>query len=263
MNNVGNGLLIVNDMMLQRNKPDFRIDENYEDHVLELFSHFAEYAVAQKLSILLTGRSAKNVSIKHALMLASLKGRCNIFVAEFEASSVNPALLEMNCITVLPEGDFMMGDTRVHISGVAPKDNGNYDKIILLNSQPEVLFKTTKGWGSQPIPSSIQRNDGELGHSVEVSKVKPKLVSALFDDSDMIKDDVYEAGITLDFGFIDKLKTLNQRHREIDISEIDDAISPLQQVINGMDLSFAKQQVQSLFDEASEAQEENQQKMDA
>jgi hypothetical protein len=252
MSVIQNGFLVINDMMLQRNKPDFRVDENYEAHVLKLFFHFAEYAQAKNLSILLTGKSAKNPSIKQALMLSSLKTRCNLFVSEWESSSVNAALIELNCVEVLMAAELGFCDAKICITDVVPKNKNDYEKIILLNGRPEVMYKTSKGWSSLYIPSSIQKVDGELGGAVEITnaKTKPKILSAIYDDSDMIKDDVDLSNITLDFGFIDKIKTLNQRHKEIDIADIDTAVSPLQQVINGMDRTYATEQVQLLLNDA-------------
>jgi hypothetical protein len=261
MTNITNGFLIVNDMMLQRNKPDFRIDENYEDHVIQLFSHFSEYAVSKKLTIILTGRCVKSPSIKQALMLAALKSRCNLMVAEWESSSVNPALIEMNCIELLRVENASFFDSKVHVSDVIPSDIDNYETVILLNSHPEVMYKSLNGWKSLQIPSSIQRVDGVQGCSIEITKsrLKPKFVSALYDDSDVIKDDDDVSGSTMDFGFIEKLKNLNRCQREMDITVVDSAISPLQQAINSMELSYASEQVQSLFNDAlSERQDNNQ-----
>jgi hypothetical protein len=166
---------------------------------------------------------------------------------------VNPALIEMNCIDVLHVDNATFFDGKVHVSDVAPSDLDSYETVVLLNTDPEVMYKTSKGWKSLPIPTSIQRTDGELGCSVEInnSRLKPKIVSTIYDDSDVIKDDVDVSCSSMDFGFIEKLKNLNQHQRKIDIAEVDSAISPLQQAINSMDsLSYASEQVQSLFNSA-------------
>jgi hypothetical protein len=253
MFNVCNGFLIINEMMIQRNKPDFRTDVDFENHVVQLFTHFTDYAISKKLTIILTGRCIKSPSIKQALLVAALKSRCDLVVAQWESHLVNPALIEMNCIEVLNVDNVNFNDGKLYVSDMPPSNIDSYETIVLLNSQPKVMYKTASGWKSMPIPTSLQKVDGEFGGAVEIikSRIKPKIVSAVYDDSDVIKDVVDVNRNIIDFGFIEQLKNLNQRHLEIDIAELDFAVSPLQQVLNSMPMTYATEQVQSLFNDAS------------
>ncbi len=247
---IANGLVIVNDMFIQKSAPKFRSDEQYEEHVLQVFNQYADWAVSRKAGLLFTGHSIKNISVKQALMLSELSKHIPLFVVAWQLHLVNSALVEMNCVSVLEQDEYDIGSSTVYIAQQSTETG--YDKQIVISASPEVLYYTRRNsdsYSSMKLGEGLQRQDAVLGMGVAIGNaLKPVVIESDYDDSEWLKEAVNEAYTPRNFGFMEQIKVLNEKAKSQATLVTNDDISAIQHAINGMAPSEHKTFLQELHD---------------
>ena len=248
--------VVIADLNLKSRCPDCRSDVDFESHSLAVLEEYISFAKKQKCEdILLVGTCLKHISIRQALKIMHIKLDVTLHVLACEKHLVNSALIEMNCVNVVGDCDFVSDDDTsapgldIH---VAEMNDASGKYLLFENKQWHVKCVNEKRHVVlHAIPPALAMTTQDKPGVFFVNKnVKPKFIPSTVDHVSYVKtNSVGKTEHNLDSKFTDRLKEISQMQKLSNHSDSQD----VQSLIHEMEISDARSIVQNLYDDVKQS----------
>ena len=246
------GFVVVSHLHMRGKTLSCRSDVDYESHITRVLEEYIQIAKDNNVDILFLGECVKSLSLRQALQVMQYKFEVNMFVLPCDVNSVNPALIEMKCLSILDDALLSIGNHELSLN--EPRDTG---KALYHNGEQWVVSSANaKGVITHHfVPPAVALNKQDKPGCLLINKNRnPKEICSTVDDISCVIKAPQSEGVSkkLDSTFMVKLKSISDKQHANKGNALD-----VQSLINDVELGQPKAFVQELYNSVSKKSQQN------